>query len=226
MPSCIGMHDACHRGRDQSAGARRSASMLCGVAPAADHPELRFLREWLDRGYAGDDGVSRIAPPTSAPTSAMCCLGAHGHRHRHASTTPTARTRPSAADPARAQIARYAWGDDYHDVIGARLDALLAWMRDGRRSRSRRARTSTPDRCRSASTRSTPASAGSGRTPASSTRSSDRGFFSARSSAACRSRSTRRRSTSAARARCASKRARRRRSSAPGVLDSTRCISY
>ena len=34
------------------------------------------------------------------------------------------------ADPARAGIARYAWGDDYHDVIGARMDALLAWMRE------------------------------------------------------------------------------------------------
>ena len=25
----------------------------CGIAPAADHPELPFFREWLDRGYAG-----------------------------------------------------------------------------------------------------------------------------------------------------------------------------
>ena len=34
------------------------------------------------------------------------------------------------ADSEQAQIARYAWGDDYHEVLAGRHDALIAWMRD------------------------------------------------------------------------------------------------
>ena len=114
------------------AQARELGFDACGIAPAADHPELAFFDEWLARGYAGDDGLSRRARPSGAPTCAASC------RRRRRSSSPRTlynTDRPVLdrvrAIPERAHIARYAWGDDYHDVIGARLDALLAWMRDG-----------------------------------------------------------------------------------------------
>ena len=33
------------------------------------------------------------------------------------------------ADSDEANISRYAWGDDYHDIVGVRTNALLKWMR-------------------------------------------------------------------------------------------------
>jgi epoxyqueuosine reductase len=101
----------------------------CGIAPAGDFPELRFLRQWLDRGYAGDmaylhRSADRRADVRRVVASARTVIvtATNYNTERPYST--------EIADPRRAQIARYAWGDDYHDVIGARLDALLAWMRN------------------------------------------------------------------------------------------------
>ncbi|OLC77317.1 MAG: tRNA epoxyqueuosine(34) reductase QueG [Acidobacteria bacterium 13_1_40CM_4_65_8] len=100
----------------------------CGIAPAAAHPELRFLREWLDRGYAGEMAYLNRSADRRAdvrnvlPTAQTVIVTATNYNTDRPYST-------ECGDPARAQIARYAWGDDYHDVIGARLDALLAWMR-------------------------------------------------------------------------------------------------
>ena len=101
----------------------------CGVAPAEGFPELRFLRDWLSRGYAGSMGY---LPRTAERRSDV----------RH--VLPSARSvivtatlyntdRPysiESTDPAEALVSRYGWGEDYHLVIGRRLDAMLAWMRE------------------------------------------------------------------------------------------------
>ena len=102
---------------------------LCGLAPAADHPELKFLREWLDRGYGGTmtylhrSAKKRLDIRTAEPAAqTVIVTGTLYNTDRPYST--------ECDDPGRAQIARYAWGDDYHDVIGGRMEALLAWMRE------------------------------------------------------------------------------------------------
>ena len=115
--------------RDIKATARELGFDLCGVAPAGDLPELRFFPQWLERGYAGEmaylaRSAERRADVRHVLPSARSVIvtGTLYNVDRPYST--------ECADPARAQIARYAWGDDYHGVIEARLDSLVAWMRE------------------------------------------------------------------------------------------------
>jgi epoxyqueuosine reductase len=144
---------------------------LCGVAAAEPFPELAFLEQWLARGYAGEMAWMVRTAERRANIQAVL----PGARSVVVTGTLYNADRPysstAAADVAR--ISRYAWGDDYHDVIKRRLDDLLAWMRANvvRAVRGPRVR-GHPAPSRSACTRSMPASAGWGRTPVSSTRSS------------------------------------------------------
>jgi epoxyqueuosine reductase len=101
----------------------------CGIAPAADLPELPFLAQWIARGYAGSlrfltRSAGRRADVRRVLPSARSVI---------VTATVYNTDRPysvESADPWRAQIARYAWGQDYHEVVGARMAALLAWMRE------------------------------------------------------------------------------------------------
>jgi len=101
---------------------------LCGIAPAAAFPELAFLGDWLGRGYAGEmhymhrtaarrADVRNVMPGARSVIS----LGVVYNTDRPYST--------QNADPARAALARYAWGDDYHVVIEQRLQTLVERVR-------------------------------------------------------------------------------------------------
>ena len=102
---------------------------LCGIAPALDYPELKFFREWLDRGYAGEMAyLNRSAERRADVRNVMPAA-----RSVIVTATIYNTDRPysvESRDPLEAHIARYAWGDDYHDVIGERLERLLTWMRE------------------------------------------------------------------------------------------------
>ena len=110
------------------AEARRVGFDLCGIAPVADFAELRFLNEWLDRGYAGEmqymhRTAERRADVRAVLPSARSVISL-GTIYNAAEPYST-----EVAGADRAAIARYAWGDDYHDVIGRRLDALVDAVR-------------------------------------------------------------------------------------------------
>jgi len=101
---------------------------LCGIAPVDDHPELGFLHQWLARGYAGEmqylaRSADRRADVRAVVPSArsVICLGTVYNTDRPPSVK---------RDSGEARIARYAWGDDYHDVISRRMQDLLSWMRE------------------------------------------------------------------------------------------------
>ncbi|MBI2186890.1 MAG: tRNA epoxyqueuosine(34) reductase QueG [Acidobacteria bacterium] len=109
------------------ARARALGFDLCGIAPATSFPELAFLREWLDRGYAG--GMAYMARTAERRADVRAVLP---EAHSVIVTGTLYNTVPAYADEAPApgvgRISRYAWGDDYHDVLKGRLDALVAWM--------------------------------------------------------------------------------------------------
>jgi epoxyqueuosine reductase len=97
---------------------------LAGIAPAAPADGFDRLRDWLDRGFAGD----------------MDYMHRHAEARRHpAAVLPEVRSvvmvgmshladNQELLSPQFGRIARYARGADYHDVLRERLNRLLAWV--------------------------------------------------------------------------------------------------
>jgi epoxyqueuosine reductase len=105
---------------------------LCGVVRAEKFPELQRTPDWLASGYAGE--MKYLADPRrSNPQNAMpgirsAIVGLLNYNTEHPLSIDPAQ--PSDDGQASGWISRYAWGDDYHDVLRQRLDALVESMRE------------------------------------------------------------------------------------------------
>jgi epoxyqueuosine reductase len=105
---------------------------LCGVVRSEEFPELRNTTEWLARGYAGEmkylHDPRRENPRAAMPgiRSVIVCLLNYNTEFPLSIDAKL----PSQDGEARGWISRYGWGDDYHDALLERLEALSARLRE------------------------------------------------------------------------------------------------
>src|ERR1700676_2941611 len=105
---------------------------MCGVAPAEKFPELAHVEEWLARGYAGEmrylHDARRESPSlvVHGARSVIVCALNYNSSPPYSTETPD---EIASANGPRGWISRYAWGDEYHKVLGERLDALTEKLR-------------------------------------------------------------------------------------------------
>jgi len=84
------------------------------------------LQEWLDRGYEGEmqwmrrDPDKRADPRRLFPQARSVIVVALNYY------TPD----EHSSAPETGKVSRYAWGDDYHEVVGSKLRSLLAWIEE------------------------------------------------------------------------------------------------
>ncbi|MCH2171154.1 tRNA epoxyqueuosine(34) reductase QueG [Myxococcota bacterium] len=97
---------------------------LAGIASAEPTPETHFLREWVARGYAGEMGyLERRLEERVDPRRVL-----EGARSVIALGLVYDSGAQIQKEPGRATVARYAGGEDYHDVMIDRVRALEAGL--------------------------------------------------------------------------------------------------
>jgi epoxyqueuosine reductase len=100
---------------------------LTGVAPAGPFRETEFYSTWLEKGYAGKmdylerQKLAKLQPQSvlSGVKSVIVCAMNYNTRQ------PLTRY-----DRLRAWVSRYAWGEDYHEVLQEKLKLLAEWIQE------------------------------------------------------------------------------------------------
>src|SRR6202140_2336538 len=101
---------------------------MCGVAPAEKFPAVAHVEEWRARGYAGEmrylHDARRHSPSHVVQGARSVIVCALNYNTSLPCSTEVTNEIASQNGP-RGWIARYAWGDDYHNLLGEKLDALV-----------------------------------------------------------------------------------------------------
>jgi epoxyqueuosine reductase len=110
------------------ARARELGFDLVGIAPASPSRYREYLRQWLDDGqggtmdYLANRFEERTDPGIYLPgTASVICVGMNYHVRLE---------EPTAGGGVPGRVARYALGDDYHEIIKHRLYKLADWLRE------------------------------------------------------------------------------------------------
>lgn len=108
--------------------AQRLGFELVGISPVKLPPHGESFAEWLRKGLGGELGYLQRTEelrrdPQKLVPWAVSIVSAGMNYY----TSPP---RPAAVDGSTGWISRYAWGDDYHEVMKDKLETLLSVVRD------------------------------------------------------------------------------------------------
>jgi epoxyqueuosine reductase len=120
--------------------AREVGFDLCRFARAIAPEHAREFREWLGQGRAGEmaylarNAARRCAPQEVLPGAQSVIVLALNYFQGPveadvSATIPAVAAGTAAATENRGRIARYAWGDDYHEVIERKLARIDRFLR-------------------------------------------------------------------------------------------------
>jgi len=98
---------------------------LAGIAPIAVWKDLEFSRQWAEKDFNGEmrylENPKRFDPHLILPSAkSVICVGLV-----YNTSLPY-----SAATAPRAWVSRYAWGQDYHEIMRAKLEQLRAALEE------------------------------------------------------------------------------------------------
>lgn len=100
---------------------------LVGVSPASSFPENQLYKEWLNKGFSGEmtymernserrENIKEVLPDAK---SVISCAINYNTDYPYST---------DLSDKRKGWISRYAWGDDYHDIIKDKLQVLMDYI--------------------------------------------------------------------------------------------------